>query len=78
VLFVVVDGAVTVTVDGRVRLLAGTDALVVGKRRRRRMTAYRSGVRYLLVHLGRGLLPIDSAVDRRQAERRDAPLPPDR
>jgi quercetin dioxygenase-like cupin family protein len=64
VLIFIVDGAATVTVDGQEHELAAAEALIVGKGRRRRLTAAQGGVRYLSVHLRRPPLQIKTTADR--------------
>jgi quercetin dioxygenase-like cupin family protein len=64
VLIFVVDGTATVTVDRQEHELAAAEALIVGKGRRRRLTAGQSGVRYLSVHLRRPPLQIKTTADR--------------
>jgi mannose-6-phosphate isomerase-like protein (cupin superfamily) len=61
VLIFVADGSATVTVDGEERELVAGEALIVGKGRRRRITAGAGGVRYLSVHLRRPPLEIQPA-----------------
>ena len=63
-LIFIVDGAATVTVDGQAHELAAAEALIVGKGRRRRLTAAQGGVRYLSVHLRRPPLQIKTTADR--------------
>jgi quercetin dioxygenase-like cupin family protein len=65
VLVFVVDGSVTITVDGEARELLPGEALIVAKGRRRTLTAGRNGVRYLSVHLRRPPLQIDARAERR-------------
>jgi mannose-6-phosphate isomerase-like protein (cupin superfamily) len=60
VLVFLVDGSATITVDDEVRDLRAGDALIVAKGRRRKITAGRSGVRYLSVHLRRPPLQIQT------------------
>jgi mannose-6-phosphate isomerase-like protein (cupin superfamily) len=67
VLVFVADGLATVTVDGEERELIAGEALIVGKGRRRRITAGAGGVRYLSVHLRRPPLAIQPANARREA-----------
>jgi quercetin dioxygenase-like cupin family protein len=80
VLVFVVDGEATITVDGTEHELAAGKGLIVGKGRRRRVTAGAGGVRYLSVHVRRPPLRIqrrregasDSArVDRVANQRND-------
>ena len=59
VLIFVVDGSAVVGVDDEHGALAAGDALIVGKGRRRKITAGRRGVRYLSVHLRRPPLQIN-------------------
>ena len=56
VLYVVVSGSLTLTVDGEPHELAAGDALIVAKDVRRRPVAGPGGVRYLTAHRRRGLL----------------------
>jgi quercetin dioxygenase-like cupin family protein len=67
VLIFVADGSATVTVDGEGRELVAGEASIVGKGRRRRITAGAGGVRYLSVHLRRPPLEIQPANARREA-----------
>jgi mannose-6-phosphate isomerase-like protein (cupin superfamily) len=67
VLTFVADGSATVTVDGEGRELVAGEASIVGKGRRRRITAGAGGVRYLSVHLRRPPLEIQPANARREA-----------
>jgi quercetin dioxygenase-like cupin family protein len=67
VLIFVADGSATVTVDGEERELGAGEASIVGKGRRRRITAGSGGVRYLSVHLRRPPLEIQPANARREA-----------
>jgi quercetin dioxygenase-like cupin family protein len=64
VLIFIVDGAATVTVDGQEHELAAAEALIVGKGRRRCLTAAQGGVRYLSVHLRRPPLQVKTTADR--------------
>ena len=64
VLVFVVDGSVSVEIDGEERELTGGEVVIVPKGRRRRITAGRGGVRYLSVHLRRPPLQIRSARER--------------
>jgi quercetin dioxygenase-like cupin family protein len=64
VLIFIVDGAATITVDGKEHELAAAEALIVGKGRRRQLTAAQGGVRYLSVHLRRPPLQIQTTADR--------------
>ena len=57
VLYVVLDGAATVTVDGDPRLEAG-EATIVEKGARRALVAGPGGVRYLTAHTRRGGLEL--------------------
>jgi quercetin dioxygenase-like cupin family protein len=56
VLYVVVDGALTLSVDGDPHELAAGEALIVPKDVPRRPVAGPDGVRYLTAHRRRGLL----------------------
>ena len=58
VLFVVLEGTATLTIDGDAKALAPGDALIVPKGTRRAVVAGASGVRYLTAHLRRGGLQI--------------------
>jgi quercetin dioxygenase-like cupin family protein len=60
VFLVVLEGSATVRVDEDEHELAAGDALIVGKGRRRKITAGRDGVRYLAVHRRRPPLQIRS------------------
>lgn len=64
VLIFIVDGAATISVDGQKHELGAAEALIVGKGRRRRITAGQRGVRYLSVHLRRPPLQIKTTADR--------------
>ena len=63
VLIFVVKGAATIIVDGQDHELAAGEALIIGKGRRRRVTAGQEGVRYLSVHLRRPPLQIKKTAD---------------
>jgi quercetin dioxygenase-like cupin family protein len=58
VLYVVLDGEATLTLDGEPRLLHAGDALIVEKGVRRSLVAGREGVRYVTSHIRRGGLQI--------------------
>ena len=58
VLFVVLVGSATVTVDGTARVIDAGQAMVVAKGSVRRVVAGPDGVRYLSVHIRRGPLQI--------------------
>jgi quercetin dioxygenase-like cupin family protein len=58
VLYVVLEGAVTLTLDGEPRSLAAGDALIVDKGVRRALVADTDGVRYVTAHIRRGGLQI--------------------
>jgi quercetin dioxygenase-like cupin family protein len=58
VLVFVVEGSAELTLDGETSVLAAGDATIVGKGRRRRLTAGPDGVRYLSAHLRRPPLQI--------------------
>jgi quercetin dioxygenase-like cupin family protein len=58
VLYVLVDGTATLTLDGEARDLAAGDALIVDKGVRRALVAGPEGVRYVTAHLRRGGLQI--------------------
>lgn len=62
VLLVVLDGAATVTVDGRDHALEAGQALLIPKGSVRRVSAGADGVRYLTVHRRRGPLQIENAL----------------
>jgi len=59
VLVYLVDGNATITIDDDVRELGPGDAVIVAKATRRRITAGRSGVRYLSVHVRRSPVQIE-------------------
>ncbi len=61
VLICVVNGSATLEIDGEESGLSPGEAVIVPKGKRRRITAGRSGVRYLSVHLKRPPLQIRSA-----------------
>lgn len=61
VLVCVIEGSAAVTVDGEEHALAGGDALIVPKGRRRAIVAGPDGVRYLSAHLRRPRLQIGRA-----------------
>jgi quercetin dioxygenase-like cupin family protein len=67
VLFVVLQGGATLTVDDEPHELGPGDALIVPKRTRRRVVAGADGVRYLTAHLCRGGLQIRRASTAREA-----------
>jgi mannose-6-phosphate isomerase-like protein (cupin superfamily) len=67
VLIFAAEGSATVTVDGEERQLAAGEGLIVGKGRRRKITAGAGGVRYLSVHLRRPPLEILPANRRSEA-----------
>jgi quercetin dioxygenase-like cupin family protein len=58
VLLFVVDGTVSISIDGAEQELGAGEALIVAKGRRRRITAGREGARYLSVHLRRPPLQV--------------------
>jgi quercetin dioxygenase-like cupin family protein len=58
VLYVVLAGAATLTVDGEARALAVGEATIVDKGARRALVAGPDGVRYLTAHIRRGGLEI--------------------
>ena len=58
VLYVVVSGSATLTVDGERHQLATGEATIVGKGARRALVAGPEGVRYLTAHTRRGGLEI--------------------
>jgi quercetin dioxygenase-like cupin family protein len=58
VLYVVLAGSVTLTVDGEERGLGAGEAAIVDKGARRALAAGRDGVRYLTAHVRRGGLEI--------------------
>lgn len=60
VLYVVVDGSATLTLDGEPRVLEAGDALIVDKGVRRALVAGAAGVRYATAHIRRGGLQITS------------------
>ena len=60
VLLVVLDGSLELRVDEDDRELIEGEAVIVGKGRRRRITAGSHGVRYLSVHRRRPTLQIGS------------------
>jgi quercetin dioxygenase-like cupin family protein len=61
VLYVVIDGAATLTVDGEQHELAAGEATIVAKGTRRALVAGADGVRYLTTHIRRGGLEIKRA-----------------
>ncbi len=61
VLYVVVAGSATLTVDGEPRELGAGEATIVEKGTRRALVAGSEGVRYLTAHLRRGGLEIRPA-----------------
>ena len=58
VLYAVVAGSVTLTVDGEARDLAAGEATIVDKGARRALVAGPDGARYLTAHIRRGGLEI--------------------
>lgn len=60
VLYVVLDGSVTLTVDGQPRELAAGEATIVAKGARRALVAGPDGTRYLTAHVRRGGLEVRS------------------
>ena len=58
VLYVVLSGSATLTVDGEARELAAGEALIVDKGARRALVAGAAGVRYLTAHTRRGGLEL--------------------
>ena len=58
VLYVVVAGAATLTIDGAPRNLGAGEAAIVGKGARRGLVAGPDGVRYLTAHVRRGGLQL--------------------
>jgi len=58
VLYVVLTGTVTLTVDGEARELGVGEATIVDKGARRALVAGPDGVRYLTAHIRRGGLEI--------------------
>ena len=64
VLVCVVNGSAALEIDGEESELSAGEAVIVPKGKRRRITAGRSGVRYISVHLKRPPLQIRSAVGR--------------
>ena len=58
VLYVVVEGSATLTVDGEPRELRAGEAVIVEKGRSRALAAGDGGVRYVTCHLRRGGLQI--------------------
>ena len=69
VLIFIVDGVATISVDGQLHDLAAAEALIIGKGRRRHLTAGQGGVRYLSVHVRRPRLQIKTTADPVSAER---------
>jgi quercetin dioxygenase-like cupin family protein len=61
VLVVVLDGSATVRIDDEEHALARGETAIVGKGRKRKITARSDGVRYLSVHRRRPLLQIGRA-----------------
>lgn len=61
VLYVVVAGSATLTVDGEPRELEAGEATIVAKGSRRALAAGPDGVRYLTAHIRRGGLEIKRA-----------------
>lgn len=58
VLYVVLEGRATLTLDGDERILHAGDALIVAKGVRRALVAGPAGVRYVTSHVRRGGLQI--------------------
>jgi mannose-6-phosphate isomerase-like protein (cupin superfamily) len=58
VLYVVLAGAATLTVDGEAHELRAGEATIVEKRARRALVAGADGVRYLTAHIRRGGLEL--------------------
>ena len=58
VLYVVIDGSATLTVDGESHELGAGEATIVDKGARRALVAGRDGVRYLTAHVRRGGLQL--------------------
>jgi quercetin dioxygenase-like cupin family protein len=58
VLYVVLDGSATLTVDGEPSELGAGEATIVDKGARRALIAGRGGVRYLTAHTRRGGLEL--------------------
>ena len=58
VLYVVLTGSATLTVDGEARELGAGEATIVDKGARRALAAGADGVRYLTAHVRRGGLEI--------------------
>lgn len=58
VLYVVLAGSLTLTIDGEARELAAGEALIVPREAPRRPVAGAAGVRYLTAHRRRGLLGV--------------------
>jgi quercetin dioxygenase-like cupin family protein len=58
VLYVVLDGSATLTVDGQSRELGAGEAVIVDKGTRRALLAGPDGVRYLTAHVRRGGLQL--------------------
>ena len=58
VLYVVLSGSATLTVDGEARGLGAGEATIVDKGARRALVAGSDGVRYLTAHVRRGGLEI--------------------
>ena len=65
VVIVVLDGSVTLSIDGEECELVLGEAAIVAKGRRRKITAGRDGVRYLSIHRRRPPLQIGRAADQR-------------
>jgi quercetin dioxygenase-like cupin family protein len=65
VLVDVLDGSVTLSIDGEERELARGEAAIVAKGGRRKITAGPDGVRYLSIHRRRPPLQIGRTADRR-------------
>jgi quercetin dioxygenase-like cupin family protein len=58
VLYVVLEGSATLTVDGEPRELPAGEGMIVDKGARRALVAGRDGVRYLTAHVRRGGLEL--------------------
>ncbi|MGH3008167.1 MAG: cupin domain-containing protein [Gaiellaceae bacterium] len=61
VLYVVIDGAATLSIDGEPHELGAGEATIVDKGTRRALVAGPAGVRYLTAHVRRGGLEIKRA-----------------
>jgi quercetin dioxygenase-like cupin family protein len=64
VLLLVLAGSATVTIDGLPQIVHGGEAVMIEKRRARRIEAGADGVRYLTVHRRRAGLQIRPATGR--------------